>query len=1071
MPATLASDNVPLELRTGLDGPKWAAPSGARRSQSRPSQSRLTDAPSKPRSARPGAVQAPLQSTSRRLFSQSSQSTLSASSTPSASSTSGREDNGNLSDGSDTPRPSRHSSVSGADIGNQSFVQDLVPRPPPAALVQDLRHLGQAAAVIASGIAGSASRIVHSYSQSQSQSLSSSHQSPSHSRSQSPSHSRSQSPQSGSHSRPHSHPPSPARSGSTPSGPPSSPPDSDTPPPVPPPPIMPTTLPDPDRIGNLKEIKEFNGSPADLSLFATQVRNALRRKDIPAYNGGCVSGDNTEGYDFVPASTVGCKSNYRLGTNLCSAVSNRLTGAAATWWDDYDCSDKPVPNCWKKASDASHIPANVVEVSLYDLLVQQFDPTVDAQQAELELASYRWNPLEKNALGVIPFRGHVSRLCTRASKTGWAMKGIAIRNTFPDWLRSRVMVSKSEDTFWDEVSACVNTELADRLRDRRDDRKDAGSRDNGRDKQSNNRNNRDKHDRLDRHDRDKQDNGRGGQRRDKSKKCLFCGFTGHEVSDCRRMKAAAVIQQQELQNRDQRDQRDQNRDRNRDRRPATDSRPAVVCYNCNKPGHISTNCPEPKRLQASSNGSVNFVGSDSSPVFLNVPVRFDEQSIIKDSCGRDIELPIYHVLSQIKEKREVFSLPAPDAIGPASGVLHSFTRTLAGQTMLTVWDTGAVYSLVPMSTVAALGLSLVQGSDRAFVAANGSSMQPLGYCTDMRFLVPESTHVFTDKVYVVESAPFQLLLGVDFLNRHWAGVFLPWAQVTLCLPHRVDIACSVQRPQGWQRLGPEVVDELDGISRVVEDVDYDPTMAARTSPVSDTPMLLSMPMEIGRRNLVAELDDPVSTDFRADAHISREFIKGIVNFGPTCPHDVVEDAVDLILQHWDQFSWHEMDLGCIQDVPYDTVYTDSSPCSCKSRRHNYAPRNATLIEAKSRPLVDMGVYRIAGSDVVDRAQLVVVRSKPDEPDNPKFACIAHDFRCKNHKAVLLPVPMATREEMYAFLPKFRVFWKTDADRGFLQIVQAPDAVRHTGFEMFGQLWVQCHGPPAQVCGQKCEELL
>ena len=151
---------------------------------------------------------------------------------------------------------------------------------------------------------------------------------------------------------------------------------------------MRTTLLYPDRISNLKEVTEFNGSPADLSLFDTQIRNALHRKDIPAYNGVCVTGDNTEGYDYVPTITDGCKSNYHLGTNLCSVVCNRLTGAAATCWDDYDCSDKSVPNCWKKASDASHVPANVMEVSLYDLLVQQFDPTVDAQEAELKLASY-----------------------------------------------------------------------------------------------------------------------------------------------------------------------------------------------------------------------------------------------------------------------------------------------------------------------------------------------------------------------------------------------------------------------------------------------------------------------------------------------------------------------------------------------------------------------------------------------------------------------------------------------------------------------------------------------------------
>lgn len=165
-----------------------------------------------------------------------------------------------------------------------------------------------------------------------------------------------------------------------------------------------------------------------------------------------------------------------------------------------------------------------------------------------------------------------------------------------------------------------------------------------------------------------------------------------------------------------------------------------------------------------------------------------------------------------------------------------------------------------------------------------------------------------------------------------------------------------------------------------------------------------------------------------------------------------------------------MDLGCIQDVPYTSQYIVNSPCACKSRRHNYALRNSALIEAKARPLIAMGVYRLADTDVVDRAQLVVVRSNQDEPDNPKFTRIAHNFRSKNDKAILLPVPMATREDIYDFLPRFRVFWKTDADRGFLQIVQAPDAVRHTGFEIFNQLWVSERMLFAQINGPAFFEL-
>ena len=50
-----------------------------------------------------------------------------------------------------------------------------------------------------------------------------------------------------------------------------------------------------------------------------------------------------------------------------------------------------------------------------------------------------------------------------------------------------------------------------------------------------------------------------------------------------------------------------------------------------------------------------------------------------------------------------------------------------------------------------------------------------------------------------------------------------------------------------------------------------------------------------------------------------------------------------------------MDLGCISDVPYKTTYAD---------RHNYSERNATVIEPKSRPLIELGVYKRAGPEVV-----------------------------------------------------------------------------------------------------------
>lgn len=225
---------------------------------------------------------------------------------------------------------------------------------------------------------------------------------------------------------------------------------------------------------------------------------------------------------------------------------------------------------------------------------------------------------------------------------------------------------------------------------------------------------------------------------------------------------------------------------------------------------------------------------------------------------------------------------------------------------------------------------------------------------------------------------------------------------------------------------------------------------------------------------MAELDGLVLTDFNAsdpvDARVSRDFVRGIFKFGPSYPPDIVIRAIDLVLAHWEQFSWHEMDLGCISDVPYDTKYVDDSPCVCKSRRHNYADRNAIGIAAKSQPLIELGVYKRATSDVIDRAQLVVVRTKPDDPTNPKYCRVAHDFRCKNDKAVLVPVPMATRPELYFFLTRFCLFWKTDADRGFLQVIQAPSAIRHTGFELFHELYISEQMLFGQINGPSFFEL-
>lgn len=243
-------------------------------------------------------------------------------------------------------------------------------------------------------------------------------------------------------------------------------------------------------------------------------------------------------------------------------------------------------------------------------------------------------------------------------------------------------------------------------------------------------------------------------------------------------------------------------------------------------------------------------------------------------------------------------------------------------------------------------------------------------------------------------------------------------------PSRLEIEASVDKPSG-EPLRLAVADDLR-LEEENEDYSAEPEFGSIellvTVPMHAT---ISLHIEVGNTDLVTELDHPVFNDFAPSqlpvVMVSRDFVQGIIKFRPTCPAVVVDKAIHLVLDHWNQFSWHHMDLGYIMDVPYDNKYIDHSPCVCKSCKHNFSERNATIIESKSRPSIDLGVYKVAGPDVVDRAQLVVVCTNPKDPIHLKYCRVAHDVRCKNDMALLVPMPIATRPELYSFLTRFKYF--------------------------------------------------
>ena len=255
---------MPKELQSSLDGPKWIS------SGSCHSRSKNISAPIKPKPQ--FRQQSGLGSSARRLFPNrpdwasdtinvrpASGTDLGRDHANAESSSVGDESVSNESDwlstvaddnddDSATPRPSRSVSQYRSVSRDHSILSDFVPHPPVASLVSDVRSVVNV--VTRTGVS-LASALVKQAPGSNSPSPSGSAEPP---------------------------PPfSPPRFSSLP---PSS---LSPPPPRPPlqpllsrPPVMATVLPLAKDI-NVKDVKDFDGSPANLSMFDTQMENALDR--------------------------------------------------------------------------------------------------------------------------------------------------------------------------------------------------------------------------------------------------------------------------------------------------------------------------------------------------------------------------------------------------------------------------------------------------------------------------------------------------------------------------------------------------------------------------------------------------------------------------------------------------------------------------------------------------------------------------------------------------------------------------------------------------------------------------
>ena len=1076
-------------LQSGLDGPKWAPVGNHRlRSQSRSApddHSSIVTAPCKPPTSEPTAEsQALLAGSVRKLFPPP----------PDSSSLSSSGSVAPDSDLDDTPRPVR--------VASDSFLRDFVPRLPPPGIVQDIVGVASAVAGAAKVVTAllpdpfAASPVV---------------------------------------------PPATVASGpdilspgDTATSPPRSPIRPSFSPVTPLPMAARTTLPH-SKYLRFDWIQKFDGSPSELDGFDNSIKQMLLTQNLPLYYGGSVRGELEEIYEYVSALEPGCKPNYTLGARLCAGLTARFENAALRWWQDYDGNrDNLAPNCWRRHADhprpvPDSVPATVTEVSLYDLLRAHFNTDMDAREAELELERFRWKPFEKDGMNVTVLRGHVERLMKRAGISGTFQRIRTVRNCLPPKFKDRIGMETTEDKLWQEIHKVYVTTEIDYLDLQCHLCGKTG------------------------HTAEVCRSAPLGPRNLRSAVvppaadapgavipiCTHCRRPGHVERSCwakygrppsapvpasaavaslPRAAAPAVTAPSWRANVPN---TSANTPANATNAPnaanaanaagATNGAPQYVrirrtCFRCGKDDHLVKDCPQSVPL--------SYIDTSGDSPFYAVPltldaqsILFDDKSVILDSDESPVSLPLHLALTQSYAEREVFEVNKSHGLDSRpSGCLWSLCSTVVGQHLLTVWDTGAVVAVVPLSTITQTGTDWVQSSDIDFVMADGVRHSPLGHAP--KFIFRIGSLYFVLRVYVVASANYQLLLGTGFMHAVGAALFPRWRTVVLTSPVRISVSASTDAIQSGtcppledevsaaavavHRLEQDVLeaheihrpphDEV--VDRTVVDpgsvVDPNPVIEL-ADPVEDSPVrvmyidavpssfptsapLLTVNAEVqsayrlGTKDLVGSVDSEVveSVD-TAMPVLTPAFVMSTVEFGPDVPDPVRLAVCQDIIDYSHVFSWNAFDLGCITDFPHRVVRLDHSPAIQPSRPHLYTPFNDAVLHAKCDPLIQLGIFTPAPPDCMDRTQLTIVRTAKVATDrnDPKFCRVAHDFRVLNDKIQLDPEPVDSVVDMLAWMgdPPTGLFFKTDADRGFYQIVCDPDAINSTCFELFHRLWV------------------
>jgi len=219
------------------------------------------------------------------------------------------------------------------------------------------------------------------------------------------------------------------------------------------------------------------------------------------------------------------------------------------------------------------------------------------------------------------------------------------------------------------------------------------------------------------------------------------------------------------------------------------------------------------------------------------------------------DFPLFHVLSQSYIENEVFTIPripVAEEVKKPTGCLWAMSETPKGQQMLTVWDTGAVVCVAPVSTMTQTKTTWSKGSDINFVMADGVKRAPVGIAE--RFVFRVKNVYFAVRCYVVELANYQLLLGTEFLVATGAGLFPRWGKIIITLPSRIDIDAHCKR----------ITVEVGALPLLEEDADeYDEKEFDLQVPTVHSAYFMApdaTAIRIGMKDLIGDIDGSIIPD-------------------------------------------------------------------------------------------------------------------------------------------------------------------------------------------------------------------